>query len=79
MCVCVCVYVHVVICSIEINEVQPKAYHREGISIVIINNKSGEKLLNILQERLAIARPPSFLPLNNGNASSPITSYDDAD
>ena len=32
-----------------------------------------------LQERLATARTPSFLPLNNGNASSPITSYDDAD
>lgn len=32
-----------------------------------------------LQERFAIARTPSFLPLNNGNASSPITSYDDAD
>ena len=24
VCVCVCVYVHVVICSIEINEVEPK-------------------------------------------------------
>ena len=24
LCVCVCVYVHVVICSIEINEVEPK-------------------------------------------------------
>ena len=32
-----------------------------------------------LQERLAITWTPSFLPLNNGNASSPITSYEDAD
>lgn len=57
---------------IGVKEVQPQVYNRDGISIVIINNKTGEKLLNILQEKLTIqATTIEKIKKYNSNLSNP--------